>query len=263
MSKIANRHEFPKGTRVSWLRTTGERETGTIHRNDDEYAAQIEPDDKSEIRGLFLWLGWEFVLKVCRYCGKSSDQDHTAETMNVHADLHARKGSSFMCESPSRNPAERKTVARTLSFDEWYANTDFPDFDRDVRNDPTVYQLYEESMKIDTSKFVVRAPHRVIFVTKANIGPCGHKDESGEYCRRPVAVVMYHNGDNENGGRYDKTVHADDGTGHGFLNDCRVIPACPKCKTEDSLTTQQQAYGDLTTCTVEGCNYSHWYDIGD
>lgn len=40
-------------------------------------------------------------------------------------------------------------------------------------------------------------------------------------------------------------------------------PQCPSCHEYDSLVTQQQAYGNWTSCATEGCDFTHWYDIGD
>lgn len=45
--------------------------------------------------------------------------------------------------------------------------------------------------------------------------------------------------------------------------ECPTVVRCPKCRAEDSLTVDQRAYGNMTTCTADGCDYSHWYDIGD
>lgn len=62
---------------------------------------------------------------------------------------------------------------------------------------------------------------------------------------------------------------------HADGNDCQpwvpgklvplffVRPQCPRCQTYDSLVTAALAYGNETTCTVEGCTYRDWYDIGD
>jgi hypothetical protein len=146
----------------------------------------------------------------------------------------------------------------TSTYAAWFAGTDFKPGEE---SHPDIIRIYERSKGFDASNFVVKEGHRPIFVRIANVGPCGWKHENGEYCRRPIASLMYLNGQNK---RYEKTVHADDGTVHGkWWFDCNVISACPKCKTEDSLTTRLEAYGDLTTCKTEGCDYTSWYDIGD
>lgn len=44
---------------------------------------------------------------------------------------------------------------------------------------------------------------------------------------------------------------------------CWPMPRCPKCGLVNSTKTQQQAYGDLTTCRTPGCDFSNWCDIGD
>lgn len=57
----------------------------------------------------------------------------------------------------------------------------------------------------------------------------------------------------------------------GQLDSPRLLPGlvqqshsyCSSCDSFDTLTTQLQAYGNLTTCTTEGCDFSSWYDIGD
>jgi hypothetical protein len=40
-----------------------------------------------------------------------------------------------------------------------------------------------------------------------------------------------------------------------------LLPRCSQCGEYDSLSTEQQAYGDRTTC--HACGDSTWYDIGD
>lgn len=68
--------------------------------------------------------------------------------------------------------------------------------------------------------------------------------------------------------RFDTLRHAD-----GF--DCRqwapgdigpwfyLRPRCPQCNEYDTLILRQEAYGDRTTCSTDGCRYERWYDIGD
>lgn len=38
---------------------------------------------------------------------------------------------------------------------------------------------------------------------------------------------------------------------------------CPDCDHFDTLTVAQEAWGDRTTCTTEGCTYERFYSIGD
>jgi hypothetical protein len=38
---------------------------------------------------------------------------------------------------------------------------------------------------------------------------------------------------------------------------------CSSCGHFDTLKTQQLAYGDLTTCTTDSCDFESYYSIGD
>lgn len=38
---------------------------------------------------------------------------------------------------------------------------------------------------------------------------------------------------------------------------------CSSCDSFDTLTTQLLSYGNLTTCTTDGCDFESYYSIGD
>lgn len=99
-----------------------------------------------------------------------------------------------------------------------------------------------------------------IFWRWADKTPWDSNDPFGE-------KVVYHQ---------DSWRHADGTPNHGqFSTDSDPISLCEQCGYEGerhcskchaqsgTLTVGQQAYGDLTTCSTEGCGYEHWYDIGD
>lgn len=57
--------------------------------------------------------------------------------------------------------------------------------------------------------------------------------------------------------------HADGTAPDWTETECLAQARCPMCRQYSTLTTTQQAYGDLTTCTTPECTYRQWYDIGD
>lgn len=101
--------------------------------------------------------------------------------------------------------------------------------------------------------------YEILAVLDANAGPC--KD-----CDKPMVCLKAKQHVNHNGHQYAHTLdflyaHADGSEPHnGVITNC-VKPKCPKCGQYDTLTYQQQAYGDATDCTA--CGYHHFYDIGD
>lgn len=63
--------------------------------------------------------------------------------------------------------------------------------------------------------------------------------------------------------RFTRTIHAD-GTPSNIerYGDCYGIHTkCSRCGAIDSLSTEQQAYGDLISCSQ--CDYSQYCSIGD
>jgi hypothetical protein len=59
--------------------------------------------------------------------------------------------------------------------------------------------------------------------------------------------------------RYSRWVHADGSPSESF--EYNTVTRCGGCGALDTLTVEQQAYGDLTRCAA--CPWTHWYDIGD
>jgi len=67
---------------------------------------------------------------------------------------------------------------------------------------------------------------------------------------------------------FTRNVHLDgtfevDSTGRETTFEHPVHFKCPKCGGIDTVKTTQEAYGDRTECTVDGCGYTRWYSIGD
>lgn len=61
--------------------------------------------------------------------------------------------------------------------------------------------------------------------------------------------------------RFARTVHAD-GTGEYSTGGCyNTVSRCPKCKSVGTLSTAQEAWCDVTTCSA--CDYRNVYMIGD
>lgn len=68
--------------------------------------------------------------------------------------------------------------------------------------------------------------------------------------------------------RFPRWVHAD-GTMIARPGDTlspfehNTVSRCPKCKGLNTLSTSQEAWCDVTTCSAEGCDYENVYMIGD
>lgn len=61
--------------------------------------------------------------------------------------------------------------------------------------------------------------------------------------------------------RFSRNLHTDGSPSDTF--EYGVHHQCPQCHTLDSLQVRKEAWGDRTTCSTEGCDYTHWYSIGD
>lgn len=68
---------------------------------------------------------------------------------------------------------------------------------------------------------------------------------------------------------FTRIIHTDgtppplDGDGRVTTFEYGTVSRCPTCGGLDTLTTKQEAWADVTTCTQEGCDYTYRYSIGD
>lgn len=66
--------------------------------------------------------------------------------------------------------------------------------------------------------------------------------------------------------RFERTVHADGGPSPKLGEaswEYGTVRRCPDCGGFNTLSTEQLAWYDKTTCSRSGCDYEHWYAIGD